>query len=246
MPDGDTRTHILVLDDDPSTRQMVSDFLADYDYRVTAVATGARMSEVLELERVDLLVLDLRLPGDDGMQIARRLRADSDLPIIVVTGRHDEADRVMALELGADDYVTKPFSPRELLARVRALLRRVRKHDVAPAPSSMTGVRLFRFGGWQLTVALRRMTSPNGEQIALSNSEFNLLIAFLGAPNRILSRSELLTLSRLHDDEVYDRSIDVQVARLRRKFDLDDAAPTMIRTERGLGYVLNATVEAIR
>jgi two-component system OmpR family response regulator len=245
MPDGDTGTHILVLDDDLSTRQMVSDFLADYDYRVTAVATGAQMSEVLEHERVDLLVLDLRLPGEDGMQIARRLRAESDLPIIVVTGRHDEADRVMALELGADDYVTKPFSPRELLARVRALLRRMRTHEVPPAPST-TGVRLFRFGGWQLTVALRRMTSPNGEQIPLSNSEFNLLVAFLGAPNRILSRSELLTLSRLHDDEVYDRSIDVQVARLRRKFDLDDTAPTMIRTERGLGYALNATVEAIR
>jgi two-component system OmpR family response regulator len=245
MPDGETRAHILVLDDDPLIRQMVSDFLGDYDYRVTAVATGVEMSEVLRLERVDLLVLDLRLPGDDGMQIARRLRAESDLAIIVVTGRHEEADRVMALELGADDYVTKPFSPRELLARVRALLRRTQAHDVPLAPST-TGVRIFRFAGWQLTVALRRMTSPHGEQIPLSNAEFNLLVAFLGAPNRILSRSELLTLSRLHDDEVYDRSIDVQVARLRRKFDLQDAAPTMIRTERGVGYVFNATVEVIR
>ncbi len=245
MPDGDTRAHILVLDDDPLIRQMVSDLLTDYDYRVTTVATGAQMSEVLDLERVDLLVLDLKLPGDDGMQIARRLRAESDLPIIVVTGRRDEADRVMALELGADDYMTKPFSPRELLARVRALLRRMRTHDVPPAPST-TGVRFFRFGGWQLTVALRRMTSPKGEQIPLSNSEYNLLVAFLGAPNRILSRSELLTLSRLHDDEVYDRSIDVQVARLRRKLEVDDASAPMIRTERGVGYVLTATVEAIR
>ena len=245
MPDADTGAHILVLDDDPSIRQMVSDFLSDYDYQVTAVATGKQMSEVLDRERVDLLVLDLKLPGDDGMQIARRLRAESDLPIIVVTGRHDEADRVMALELGADDYVTKPFSPRELLARIRALLRRMRTHDAPPAPST-TGVRLFRFGGWQLTVALRRMTSPKGDQVALSNSEFNLLVAFLGAPNRILSRAELLTLSRLHDDEVYDRSIDVQVARLRRKFELDGAAPPMIRTERGVGYVLNAAVEAVR
>jgi DNA-binding response OmpR family regulator len=113
------------------------------------------------------------------------------------------------------------------------------------APST-SGVRIFRFAGWQLTVALRRMTSPHGEQIPLSNAEFNLLVAFLGAPNRILSRSELLTLSRLHDDEVYDRSIDVQVARLRRKFDLRDAAPAMIRTERGIGYVFSATVEVIR
>ena len=245
MPDGVTAPHILVLDDDPSTRQMVSDFLGDYDFRVTTVATGAEMSEVLRLEQVDLLILDLRLPGDDGMQIARRLRAQSDLAIIVVTGRHEEADRVMALELGADDYVTKPFSPRELLARVRALLRRTRTHDV-PLATSTTGVRIFRFAHWQLTVPLRRLTSPHGEQIPLSNAEFNLLVAFLGAPNRILSRSELLTLSRLHDDEVYDRSIDVQVARLRRKFDLGDGAAAMIHTERGAGYILNATVEALR
>src|SRR5262245_52956576 len=124
--------HVLVVDDDPSMRQMVSDFLGDYDFRVTAVSSGAEMSEALTQHAFDLLVLDLRLPDEDGIQIARRLREQSDLAIIVVTGRHDEADRVMALELGADDYMTKPFSPRELLARVRALLRRTKMHEVEP------------------------------------------------------------------------------------------------------------------
>lgn len=235
--------HILVVDDDASMRQMVADFLGDYDYKVTAVATGAQMTEALTNHAIDLLVLDLRLPDEDGIQIARRLREQSDLAIIVITGRREEADRVMALELGADDYLTKPFSPRELLARVRALLRRSRMH--ASEPGRPTGVRAYRFAGWELNIGLRKLTAPDGRAVSLSNGEYNLLVAFLGAPQRVLTRAHLLELSRLHDDEVYDRSIDVQVGRLRRKLEAQ-GQPPLIRTERGAGYTFTARVEVLR
>lgn len=240
-----TPEHVLVLDDDPSIRQMVTDFLRDYDFTVTAVATGREMTEVLGREAVDLLILDLRLPGEDGMQIARRLREESDLAIIVITGRREEADRVMALELGADDYLTKPFSPRELLARIRALLRRSRMHQGASA--SPAGIRAYRFSGWELNLGLRRLTAPDGAVVGLSNGEFNLLLAFLGAPQRILTRGELLELSHLHDDEVYDRSVDVQVGRLRKKLGRGGSGqPELIRTERGAGYLFTSAVDIQR
>jgi len=236
-------SHVLVVDDDPSIRQMLVDFLGDYDYKVTAVASGAEMTEALTRGAIDLLVLDVRLPDEDGIQIARRLREQSDLAIIVITGRRDEADRVMALELGADDYLTKPFSPRELLARVRALLRRSKMH--AGEPRRETGARAYRFAGWELNVGLRRLTSAQGSAVGLSNGEFNLLTAFLGAPQRVLTRAQLLEFSRLHDDEVYDRSIDVQVGRLRRKLETD-GQPPLIRTDRGAGYTFMPQVEVLR
>jgi DNA-binding response OmpR family regulator len=162
----------------------------------------------------------------------------------MLTGRKDEADRVMGLELGADDYLVKPFSPRELLARIRALLRRSRTHETVA--DGLARIRAYRFAGWELSVRLRRLTSPRGEPVALTNSEFNLLVAFLAAPHRVLSREQLLSLSRLHDDEVYDRSIDVQVGRLRKKIDADEIGIPLIRTERGAGYVFTAPVEVVR
>jgi DNA-binding response OmpR family regulator len=235
--------HVLVVDDDPSIRQMVADFLGDYDFKVTAAASGAEMTEALKQHAIDLMVLDLRLPDEDGIQIARRMREQSDLAIIVITGRRDEADRVMALELGADDYMTKPFSPRELLARVRALLRRTRMHDTEIRPES--GVRAYRFSGWELNIGLRRLTSPQGQVVGLSNGEFNLLTVFLNAPQRVLSRAHLLEHSRLHDDEVYDRSVDVQVGRLRRKLEQPEQ-PELIRTDRGAGYTFTARVDVLR
>ncbi|MDB5861997.1 MAG: DNA-binding response regulator [Ramlibacter sp.] len=237
------KPHILVLDDDPSMRQMIVDFLGDYDLRVTGVASGREMNAVLEREAVDLLLLDLRLRGEDGLQIARQLREESELAIIVITGRRDEADRVMALELGADDYLVKPFSPREMLARIRALLRRI--HAARPARTAQSGVRAYRFCGWELVVGLRRLVSPAGELVPLSNGEFNLLTAFLNSPERTLTRAELLELSRLHDDEVYDRAVDVQVGRLRRKL-LSHDGSLLIHTERGAGYVFSAAVEILR
>jgi two-component system OmpR family response regulator len=239
-----TLVHVLAVDDDPSVRQMIADYLTDNDIEVTAVGSGKEIAEVMARHTIDLLILDLKLPGEDGMQIARNLRTESDVPIIILTGRKDEADRVMGLELGADDYLTKPFSPRELLARIRALLRRTRAHETIA--NGLSRIRGYRFAGWELNVRLRRLKSPQGETIPTTNSEFNLLVAFLAAPQRVLSREQLLELSRLHDDEVYDRSVDVQVGRLRKKIEAKGARTQLIRTERGAGYVFTAIVEAIR
>ena len=236
--------HILAVDDDPSVRKMIADYLGDNDLRVTALAGGRDIQEVMSRETIDLVVLDWRLPGEDGMQIARRLRAESEVPIIMLTGRKDEADRVMGLELAADDYLTKPFSPRELLARIRALLRRARAQQTVS--DGLQKIRAYRFAGFELNVRLRRLTAPGGENVPLSNSEFNLLAAFLSAPQRVLSRDQLLGLSRLHNDEVYDRSIDVQVGRLRRKIQPGNDSAELIRTERGAGYVFTAPVEVVR
>ena len=242
--EGAMTAHILAVDDDPSGRKMIADYLGDNELRVTALASGREIAEVMQRETIDLVVLDLRMPGEDGMQIARRLRQDSHLPIIMLTGRKDEADRVMGLELGADDYLTKPFSPRELLARIRALLRRARAQQTVA--DGLQKIRAYRFAGFELNVRLRRLTGPSGENVPLTNNEFNLLASFLAAPQRVLSRDQLLGLSRLHNDEVYDRSVDVQVGRLRKKIQPSKASPEVIRTERGAGYVLTVPVEIVR
>jgi two-component system OmpR family response regulator len=237
--------HILAVDDDPSVRQMIVDYLGDNDIRVTALANGRQIAEVLARESIDLVVLDIRLPGENGMDIARQLRQDSPgLPIVMLTGQKDEADRVMGLELGADDYLTKPFSPRELLARIRALLRRSRVQQTVA--DGLQKVRAYRFADWELNVRLRRLTSPKNLVVPLTNTEFNLLAAFLAAPQRVLSRDQLLGLSRLHNDEVYDRSIDTQVGRLRKKIESPNSNSELIRTERGVGYVFTADVEIVR
>jgi DNA-binding response OmpR family regulator len=237
--------HVLAVDDDPSVRRMVVDYLADNDIRVTALPSAREIEEVMARETIDLVVLDLRLPGEDGMEIGRRLReASAGLPIIMLTGRRDEADRVMGLELGADDYLTKPFSPRELLARIRALLRRSRAQQTVA--DGLQKIRAYRFAGWELNVRLRRLSSQEKGPIPLTNTEFNLLAAFLAAPQRVLSRDQLLGLSRLHNDEVYDRSIDTQVGRLRKKIQPPDVKAELIRTERGAGYVFTAAVEVVR
>jgi DNA-binding response OmpR family regulator len=236
--------HILAVDDDPSVRKMISDYLTDNELRVTALASGREIADVMARETVDLVVLDWRLPGEDGMQIARNLRQESHIPIIMLTGRKDEADRVMGLELGADDYLTKPFSPRELLARIRALLRRARAQQTVA--DGLQKIRAYRFAGFELNVRLRRLAAPGGANIPLTNSEFNLLAAFLAAPQRVLSRDQILGLSRLHNDEVYDRSVDVQIGRLRRKIQRGKDSPELIRTERGAGYVFTAPVEVVR
>ncbi|HTT10680.1 MAG TPA: response regulator [Burkholderiaceae bacterium] len=241
---GTERPHVVALDDDPAVRTLLADYLGGNDLRVTAVATGNELAAVLERDPAHLVLLDLRLPGEDGMQIARRLRERSWTPILMLTGRKEEADRVMGLEVGADDYLTKPFSPRELLARVRALLRRAKGH--ATVADSISKVRAIRFGSWELNIGLRRLKSADGSSLELSNGEFSLLAAFLAVPGRVLTREQLLELSRLHNAEVYDRSIDVQILRLRRKIEADPARPKFIRTLRGLGYVFEANVEVTR
>jgi DNA-binding response OmpR family regulator len=239
------QTHILAIDDDPAMRKLVAEYLRENDLRVTAVATGAEMAQALAQYAIDLVVLDLRLAAEDGMQLARRLREESKVPIIIVTGKQDEADRVMGLELGADDYVTKPFSPRELLARIRAVLRRYQTaREVLPPQGEKR--RAYRFARWELNLGSRRLTSPNGSRVELTHGEFNLLHAFCAAPQRVLSREQLLDLSRLYGAEVYDRSIDVQVLRLRRKIEPNPAQPQYIKTERGAGYVFSVAVEVLR
>jgi len=174
--------------------------------------------------------------------IVRRMRDESAIPIIILTGRRDEADRVMALELGADDYLTKPFSPRELLARIRTVLRRRRAEVRQGRPE---GVRAYRFEGCELNLNTRRFSTREGRVVALSNVEFSVLVVLLGAPDRILSRDQLLDLSRLHADEVYNRSVDAQIMRVRRKIEPDPASPRYIRTERGAGYVFGVPVETV-
>jgi len=236
--------HVLAVDDDPQIRSLLVDYLGDNEIRVTAVASGRELDDAMARDTVDLVVLDVRLGGEDGMQIARRLRERSAIPILMLTGRVEEADRVMGLELGADDYLTKPFSTRELLARIRALLRRAQAQ--ASVADAMARVRAYRFAGWELNVGLRRLKNPGGAAVDLTNGEFSLLAAFLASPQRTLSRDQLLELSRLHNAEVYDRSIDVQILRLRRKIEADPSQPRFIVTQRGAGYVFDAAVETVR
>jgi DNA-binding response OmpR family regulator len=233
--------HILVVDDDVAIRELIKEYLTENDFKVSVAETGADMDRVLAVEIVDLVLLDLKLPDEDGLAIARRLRESLDLPIIILTGRKEEVDRVMGLELGADDYVTKPFSQRELLARIKAVLRRTEGKRATRRGES---VRAFRFSGWELNTGTRKLRAPDGRNVELTNSEYALLVAFLKAPGRILTRDQLLESSRLHDD-IYDRSIDVQILRLRRKIEESPNQPTLIRTERGAGYYLNSTVDTV-
>jgi DNA-binding response OmpR family regulator len=235
--------HVLAVDDDPDLRKLVAQYLADNELRVTAVGSGAEMDEVLRREVIDCVVLDLRLPGEDGLAIARRLREQSSMPILMLTGRTEEADRVMGLELGADDYLTKPFSLRELLARLRALLRRVKLHSTIA--DEVGKLRAYRFEGWELNLRLRRLTSPDGQVQVLPNGEFSLLAALLASPQRVLSRGQLIEHSHLYDDEIYDRSIDVQILRLRRKIEANPSEPRFIVTERGAGYCFAVPVQAV-
>jgi two-component system, OmpR family, response regulator len=234
--------HVLAVDDDPTIREAIADYLGQHEFRVTAVADGSAMQAVLAREVVDLVVLDLKLATEDGMALARRLRDESAIPIIMLTGRSEEVDRVMGLESGADDYLTKPFSPRELLARIRAVLRRRRPEIQQGRPE---GIRAYRFDGWELNLNTRRLRNRDGQTVPLSNGEFGLLVVLLGAPNRILSRDQLLDMSRLHGDDVYNRTVNTQILRLRRKLETDPTKPQYICTERNAGYVFSARVEIV-
>jgi two-component system OmpR family response regulator len=236
-------SHILVIDDDPQIRALLAEYLAENGLRVSVASSGEEMSKILNDEAIDLIVLDLRLAGEDGMTIVRSLRDQSAIPIVMLTGVRDEADRVMGLELGADDYLTKPFSPRELLARIRTVLRRAK--SAASDSARERDIRAYRFAEFELNLRTRRLKRNNGAPIVLTNGEFNLLAALLAAPERILTRDQLLEASRVYDNEVYDRAIDIQVLRLRRKIEPDPAQPQFIVTERGAGYIFRAAVEVV-
>ncbi|HEY0232296.1 MAG TPA: response regulator [Dokdonella sp.] len=242
MPEA-VHSHILVVDDDPQIRTLLEEYLAENTLRVSVASSSLEMSRILADEAIDLIILDLRLAGEDGMAIARALREQSAIPIVMLTGVRDEADRVMGLELGADDYMTKPFSPRELLARIRTVLRRTKSAALVQARQHER--RAYRFADFELNLRTRRLKRGDGRQIELTNGEFNLLAALLAAPQRILSRDQMLEASRVYDNEVYDRSIDVQVLRLRRKIEANPSQPEFILTERGVGYLFNAAVDVL-
>lgn len=236
----DTRDHVLVVDDDAEIRSLLRDYLEKNGYRVTAVADGRAMWAALAAAKTDLVVLDVMLPGDDGFTLCRDLRARSQVPIVMLTARGEDTDRIVGLEMGADDYLPKPFNPRELLARVKTILRRTR---ALPENLQPEEARRLRFAGWTLDTATRDLTSPAGVLVALSGTEFRLLRIFLSHPNRVLTRDQLIDLMLSRDATPFDRSIDVQVSRLRHRLDDDAAQPAIIKTVRSQGYVLAAAVE---
>jgi two-component system OmpR family response regulator len=234
--------HLLIVDDDKELCILLSKFLTRQGYRVSIAHNGSEMASVLDTSHVDLLILDLMLPGEDGLALCRRIRATSTLPIIMLTAMGDEVDRIIGLEMGADDYLAKVANPRELLARVRAVLRRVGAPEVG-APTDKT--RILEFAGWRLDVTHRQLFSASNTLVPLRAGEFELLLAFAERPQRVLSRDQLLDLSRGRTASVFDRSIDVQVSRLRRKIEEDPKEPALIKTVRSSGYILAANVVAV-
>ena len=240
---GDRQVCALVVEDDPALQRMILNYFAENSIRTLVASGRLEMVRQLASNEVNLVILDLRLGQEDGLDLLREVRSSSDVPVIIITGhRRDDVDRVVGLELGADDYLTKPFNLRELLARVRAVLRRFDIGRVAPPRDPERG--RFRFSGWQLDRRTRKLTDPNGAPVALTKGEYALLLAFLDAPQRPLSREHLLQATRVHED-VFDRSIDVQILRLRRKLERDPSAPRVIQTERGIGYVFAVPVERV-
>ncbi|HXH04300.1 MAG TPA: response regulator [Candidatus Competibacteraceae bacterium] len=230
--------HVLIVDDDREIRELLQDFLGRHGYRVQAVGDGRAMFKALETGRYDLIVLDLMLPGEDGLSLCRRLRTVSNLPVVMLTALGEETERILGLEMGADDYLAKPFSPRELLARIRAVLRRSGTRQ--PAAGSLGQV--LSFAGWRLDLARRELRSPDDVLVPLTSGEFELLAAFAEHPQRVLSREQLLDLTKGRDALPFDRSIDVQLSRLRRKIERDPKAPELIKTVRSGGYIFTAAV----
>jgi two-component system OmpR family response regulator len=232
--------HILFVEDDADIRSLVADFLAKNGYRTSVAGDGRELDRTLEVSRIDLVILDIMLPKEDGLSLCRRIRATSHVPIIMLTARGSEIDRVVGLEMGADDYLTKPFSTHELLARIRALLRRA---NLARAPREHRPASLS-FAGWKLDLGARRLQSADGAAVPLTGGEFELLVAFCEHPRRVLTREQLLDLTRGRAAALFDRSIDIQVSRLRRKIEENPKDPVLIQTVRAGGYFFAAEVVA--
>ncbi|WP_280553246.1 response regulator [Halomonas sp. 25-S5] len=237
-----TPVTLIVVDDDPEIRELLADYLGRHGYRALTAEDAPALRALLVDETPDLLVVDLMLPGDDGFTLCRELRRDSDVPIIMLTASADETDRILGLELGADDYLGKPFNPRELLARIKAVLRRARAGQGPPDPAE---ARVVAFGDWRLDRLTRALIDTHGQQIPLSGADFQLLQVFLAHPERVLSREDLYVLTRGRPSPPLDRSIDVHVCRLRQRLGEDAQHSQLIRTVRGAGYVLTARVEAL-
>lgn len=230
------RQSILIVEDDRPTRELISRYLTEHAFAVDAVTNGREMDRYLAQNRVDLIVLDLMLPGEDGLSICRRLRAHSNLPILMLTAKSDEVDRVVGLEMGADDYLVKPFGPRELLARVRALLRR------GAATPPLTRERRFSFGGFVIDLDARELVDHSNAPVALTAAEFDLLACFIQHPRRVLTREQILSWTRGRMADPFDRTVDMQISRLRRKLDAASPSTKLITTVRNGGYLFTAHV----
>lgn len=231
--------HILVVDDDREIRDLLSRFLKDHGLRATTAADGREMLGALDANAIDLIVLDVMMPGEDGLTLTRNLRASrSHIPIIMLTAMGEETDRIIGLEMGADDYMPKPFNPRELLARIKAVLRRTEMQD--PVENGDDGALLF--AGWRFDPAARELTDPSGQAVSLSGGEFELLEVFVSKPGRVLNRDQLLDMARGREAQPFDRAIDVQVSRLRKKIEPDPKTPVLIKTVRGGGYMFTPKV----
>lgn len=240
-PTADDHGHVLVVDDDPQIRVLVARFLQRHGYKVTGAPDGRAMLDVLRQTEIDLIILDLMLPGRSGFDLCGDVRTTSQVPIVMLTARSEESDRVIGLEAGADDYVTKPFSPRELLARVRAVLRRSRAMRRGDGRASEFVV----FDGWKMDLRRRELTSPSGTLVDLSTGEFDLMVAFIEHANRVLSREALMQFAKTRNSDPFDRTIDVQISRLRRKLEADVHGGQLIKTIRGAGYMFTPAVQAL-
>lgn len=234
--------HILVIEDDREINTLVARYLRSNGYRVTALGDGRDVDRRMDGGRIDLIVLDLMLPGEDGLSVCKRLRTHSQVPIIMLTARGDEVDRILGLEIGADDYLSKPFNPRELLARIRAVLRRSAMAALRP---DSQGTRVLAFLGWQIDRVVREVRNAEGARVVLTDAEFGLLQAFCERPGRVLSRDQLLDVTQGRSAGIFERSIDILVSRLRRKIERDPHHPSMIKTVRSGGYLFTPEVEPV-
>ncbi|MBC7584277.1 response regulator [Tardiphaga sp. vice352] len=234
--------NILVVEDDRETRTLIAKYLRTNSCNVTTAADGREMDKAMADHRVDLLILDVMLPGEDGLTLCRRVRAQSQVPIIMLTARGEDVDRILGLEMGADDYLPKPFNPRELLARINAVLRR---QASALNASAMPHATALAFAGWQIDFRLRELRNPGGARVAMTSAEFDLLRTFCERPGRVLSRDSLLDLTQGRNAGSFERSIDVLVSRIRRKIEVDPQEATLIKTVRSGGYMFTPEVEAI-
>lgn len=240
--------NLLVCDDDVEIRNLLMQLLQKYNYNVFTARNGEEMFTIFNNETIDLIILDVMLPGDDGLTLCRKLRTESELPIIMLTAAGEDTDRIIGLEIGADDYIAKPFNPRELIARIKAVLRRSGDIDAQVMPNAarnQTDHRCLEFEGWRLEMATRQLISPDDVEITISTGEYILLSAFLERPQQVLSRDQLLDITQNRPAGPFDRSIDVQVSRLRQKIEADPKKPVLIKTVRGGGYLFTAKVKEL-
>jgi two-component system, OmpR family, response regulator len=235
----DSTPHIAVVDDHRDIRDLVGKYLMQHGYRISVAENAVALRRLLERNALDLVVLDIMMPGEDGLSLCRHLRSTTDLPVILLTAMAEETDRIVGLEVGADDYLTKPFNPRELLARIKAVLRRVQS---LPPQKGRLATKVVRFDRWTFDVNRRELVGDDGVAVPLSTAEFRLLCAFLDHPGLVLSRNQLLDLTAGRDADPFDRSIDNQVSRLRKKIEADPKVPALIKTHWGGGYSLVAEV----